>query len=290
MLKNPLKLLANCSFHWAGQFLAKQALQEATTLYSFCRQADDLVDESNDKLEAKLRLETIFTELETGITNDTLAVYFLNFSQKYQLPAFIIQDFIQTLLLDTATVRIKNETELIRYAYGVAGTVGLMMCPILGIKDKKAYAFAIDLGIAMQLTNIARDIIEDAEKDRIYLPILWFDSHIKPYDIIHNKIHIYDKVEKILQLANKYYRSADQGLIYIPQKARFAILIASRLYEAIGLKILKNKKNWHKKTVISLFEKIIITSQALLQVITIKYQKKQHNKQLHQALYDKKFL
>ena len=157
------------SFYWASFFLPKRNKDAATKLYSICRFFDDLADDNNEDQ----------TKILTGefkkICND-LSHPINEFFTSHNLSIKILGDLVDGLVKDQTDVRIKNEKELIQYAYQVAGTVGLMMSPLIMVNNNKANKHAIDLGIAMQLTNIARDIYEDALMNRIYLPQDWINN------------------------------------------------------------------------------------------------------------------
>ncbi len=209
------------SFHWASRFLDASTARDAALLYAFCREADDLADEGCSSLSRRETAE-LLSEFDA-------------LSRRRGFDPAVIEVFLGTLRSDSGSVRIRTHEELLRYCYGVASTVGLMMCDVLGVHDARARAFAIDLGIAMQLTNIARDVLEDARRDRIYLPM---PDDIGPAEILagdpRTRRIARAEVDKALALARRYYRSGDRGMRFLPRRARVAILIASRVYEAIG--------------------------------------------------------
>ncbi len=189
-------------------------------------------------------------------------------------------------------VEIKSKKELIIYAYLAAGTVGLMMADILGITEKIAYKYAIDLGIAFQLTNIARDILEDAKINRIYFPQDWIKitcSEIKSPNE-KNKKKIIKATLKIINLSEEYYQSALKGLAFLSLRNRFAILTALIIYRQIGQKIVEKKfSNLYKREIIGFFGKFL----CLLRCFTLfifykKIHKKDfnHNKSLHKYIQD----
>ena len=164
------------SFHWARRFLGPRAARQATLLYAFCRFLDDIAD--GDLPGGLPRLRAIDAALATDTVVDPPAdtpevATFLALSHEAAIPRAAARDLIAGLIFDQGTVAVADEAALIVYAYQVAGTVGLMMAPILGRRDARADAFAVDLGIAMQLTNIARDVAEDANLGRRYLPASW---------------------------------------------------------------------------------------------------------------------
>ncbi len=185
---------------------------------------------------------------------------------------------------------IKNDKELLSYAYSVAGTVGLMMSSILKVKAEVAKKYAIDLGIAFQLTNIARDILEDAKMNRIYIPISWHRLNINEIKHINiqSKKKLRHATKKLLQLADVYYESAIFGLAFLNPRTRFAILLALIVYRQIGKKIiLRNYSNLYTRERVSLFEKFLCLLKCIfLYIFNFKIHKKihVHDKCLHKHI------
>ena len=170
------------SFYWAGKFLPSAYIDRASELYQFCRVLDDIADSGERR-----SLQTL-KEIKSNFINHKELKFKNNCNLKY--PSFFniyskkaATHLIDGLILDQNTVLFKEEEELIQYSYYVAGTVGLMMCDALKCKNKDAYLFAIDLGIAMQLTNIARDVLEDAKMGRRYIPGSWINN-ITPHEMV----------------------------------------------------------------------------------------------------------
>ena len=165
-------------------------------------------------------------------------------------------------------VRIKTEKELLVYSYRVAGTVGLMMAKIFNIKKKESLQRAIDLGIAMQLTNIARDVVEDEKKNRIYL--------------IKDSQDTFLDIKKIIYIAESFYDSSFVGIKDIPFSCRFSIIVARRVYRQLGKKILKKKSiDIYKKSgkiYVSTFGKIIQTIFSFLDLIILFFMKPRKHK------------
>ena len=187
--------------------------------------------------------------------------------------------------MDQKKIRIQNEEELIKYSYHVAGTVGLMMSKIIGVKHRKAERSAIDLGIGMQLTNIARDVYEDSKMERIYLPAEWIP------DISLNNLtnlnesnsqkdeKISNAILKVIRLSEKFYKNGFAGLKYIPLSTRLGIFIAANIYRGIGIKIKSNKKKYLRERVyLNLLEKSLITVKSILLFIFIPFMKYQYQK------------
>ena len=245
------------SFYWASFFLPKRNKDAATKLYSICRFFDDLADDNNEDQ----------TKILTGEFKkicDDLSHPINEFFTSHNLSIKILGDLVDGLVKDQTDVRIKNEKELIQYAYQVAGTVGLMMSPLIMVNNNKANKHAIDLGIAMQLTNIARDIYEDALMNRIYLPQdLISNTDISELtDISSNKdlIQIKSAIKRLILLSETYYKNGFAGMRYIPLKTRLAIFFAAKIYRAIGQKIKKNRYEYsYKRIYVSTIEKLFIT-------------------------------
>ncbi len=216
-------------------------------LYAFCRYLDDLVDEPHDKGAAAAQLDLIAADIAHGRSAIPVVSDFLDLMARYRLATGAVADLIDGLRLDCGSVRIRDEHELLRYAYRVAGTVGRLIAPILGCRDRLGLAHAIDLGVAMQLTNIARDVREDAARDRIYVPSSWIDdcpvrSLLEPGSEV--RVVVAQAIERLLVLADGYYASAEAGIDYLPLSVRPAILIAARTYRAIGTKLRRGRPAW----------------------------------------------
>jgi 15-cis-phytoene synthase len=173
-----------------------------------------------------------------GVGSHPLAIAFALLRRR-GVPETAAAALVATVRGDCGPVRIADEAGLLRYAYGAAGTVGIMMCAVLDVRDAQALPFAVDLGIAMQLTNIARDVAEDAARDRIYLPAEWLPPDYGPDAIARSPEPAFAAIDRVLVLAGRHYRSAEGGFRHLPASARTAIRAAARLYEAIGPVVLR---------------------------------------------------
>ena len=248
------------SFYFAGLLLDKQTLHDASVLYAFCRQLDDAAD-IEDMSEKSVKLQQLITDYRAEKSQNEINTAFKELKKKYQLNNQFIDDLILGVSSDLQFKQPKDLKELIYYSYQVAGTVGGLMARILGATNEKAWRFAIDLGIAMQLTNISRDIKEDALNHRIYLPQNQLGSDIDATNIFNpeNESKVYNVTKDILDMADKYYQSGFSGIYYIPKKNKFSILIAGILYQSIGNKVLSHHDKFLKQRVyLTLFEKIVI--------------------------------
>ena len=265
------------SFYWASLFLPKESKINAGILYSICRYFDDIADKNNE--DKTNYLKNSIKEIKKN--NNKVNI----FLQKNKIHNSIFIDLIKGLILDQKKIKIQNKKELIKYSYHVAGSVGLMMSKIIGVKNKSATRSAIDLGIGMQLTNIARDVYEDAQMKRIYIPAEWIPN-IKLSDLNNQKQTNYQRdknisnaIHKIINLSEKFYNNGYSGLMYIPIRTRLGIFIAANIYRGIGIKIKNKKKKYLRERVyLTLFEKIIITINSIfvfffIPLINYKYQK-----------------
>ena len=239
------------SFHWARRFLGLEVGRDATRLYSFCRILDDMAD--GDIQNGPKRLKHIRSGLiNATVTGDLLLPELTNFISKIGISAEIMIALIDGLLQDQQIVSLADERALLRYSYRVAGTVGLMMSKILGCTDPVALCHAVDLGIAMQLTNIARDVLEDASMGRRYLPATWVGG-MAPTQILAvancdpspERDTISTAVTRLLLLAEPYYDSGIMGLVYLPPRAHLAIAVAAQVYRQIGVQIAATGHQWY---------------------------------------------
>ena len=223
------------SFYWASFFLPKKNRIAASRLYSICRYLDDVAD--NSKLDTSSQIKNIFNQIKENESSE-INIFF----KKNNIKLGILKDLIDGLISDQQNVRVTDEKELIDYSYKVAGTVGLMMLPIINTKDAEARKHAIDLGIAMQLTNIARDVYEDAKMNRLYLPKEWL-GQVSISDLVDNKLDDQKKrlielsIKNLIELSDKFYANGFSGMKFIPLRTRLAIFFAAKIYKGIGEKI-----------------------------------------------------
>lgn len=221
------------TFSAAARWLGPATRDEIALLYTFCRRIDDLADEQGDA-DA---LERVSLELEGHAPPSPLVSALLGLAEK-GVPLDAARELVRGVRSDLGPVRIATPEALVRYAWQVAGTVGEMCCPLLGAAPC-ARPFALDLGIAMQLSNIARDVGEDARRDRVYLPASWLMEHgVHPDEIVAGRADeaVAAVVARVVALAERYYTSADAGLFWLPWRPRLAVALAARRYRAIGRK------------------------------------------------------
>ncbi|QWD12225.1 phytoene/squalene synthase family protein [Polynucleobacter paneuropaeus] len=281
------------SFHWARHLLGKTHAVRAARLYRFCRYIDDLGDEENSVLLSRQRLLEAKNAIDSGQSDNAILMDGLSLFRECHIEKEIVLDLIAGVDSDTQLVRIEDQDTLLRYCYQVAGTVGLMMSKSLDTHDEAAYPFAIDLGIAMQITNICRDVKVDALANRRYIPAnlvkdLEPNSLIDPNE--QQMTGIKDAIAQLLNCAEKYYLSGEKGLSYLPLQARFSILVAAHVYREIGRELKKqNYEYWHCRIVVSMPRKLVITFQALIStLVSIHFWRKpkRHDIALHRALFN----
>ncbi|MEO0367991.1 MAG: phytoene/squalene synthase family protein [Pseudomonadota bacterium] len=288
--ENAKSVLANNgkSFAFAGSLLENKRLEACARLYRFCRYADDLVDETPNPAQADKKLSSLQGSLGAGYSLNPVINDFIHLSREHNLDHQVTMQLLQGLKSDLSLVSIETEGELLRYCYRVASTVGLHMCSIFKVDSPVALAHAIDLGIAMQLTNICRDVYEDAQQSRRYLPAslvgnLDSKNILMPTD--QEEAGIRHGVLYLLSLADKYYLSATSGYQYLPMRARLAIAVAGKVYQGIGEQIKKREGDvWAGRAFVSLAGKYKRAMSALWALTTSRRDEKPHNSNLHVAL------
>jgi 15-cis-phytoene synthase len=230
------------TFRLAALMLPRGRREEVALLYAFCRAADDAADECASEDAGRAALAILRRDLLLGAPG-TLAGETASLLARHGAPASAALQLLEGVGLDLDAVRVADDAELLRYAYRVAGTVGLMMCALLGAAEPRARAPAVDLGIAMQLTNICRDVLEDARRGRVYLPAARLHaagtSPAALLDASAERAAVARVVRDLLALAERYYASAERGLGRLPPRSRLVVLIAARLYRGIGRRLLE---------------------------------------------------
>ena len=244
------------SFSWAGFFLSKETFRKCSVLYDFCRTIDDIADKDghlDNKIDNFLRFKSEFKNKNFSnniIKNIHKLLEEENISHK------IVNDLFDGVESDLKSeVSLESKKDLLIYSYQVAGTVGLMMAKILKVKDQQSLKCAVDLGVAMQLTNITRDVVEDKKRNRAYIKA------------------DFNSISETIFLADIFYRSSFPAIKNIPIFSRFAILVARRIYKRIGYEILskKNLENYNNagKIYVSVLSKAVETFLSLFDFIKL---------------------
>ena len=246
------------SFSWAGFFLPKKTLNKCSALYDFCRVADNLADDE-EKIENK---EKKFNQFEKDFNqknfDNPIIKNMWDLIEEFNISLKIVHDLLIGIKSDIKeSVKLNSKKDLLIYSYRVAGTVGLMMAKILRVSKKSSLKSAIDLGIAMQLTNISRDVIEDFKNNRSYIE------------------KNFEEISSTVNLAETFYENSFYSIKDIPISFRFSILVARRVYRKIGHKIL-NKKNLNNyqnsgKIYVSNAEKVLETFLSIIDLIKLSF-------------------
>ena len=239
----------------------KKTFKKCSDLYEFCRVADNIADD-DDKIENK---EKKFFQFEDDFNRKNFANPIIknmwSLIEEFNISLKIVQDLLIGIKSDIkGKVKLNSKKDLLIYSYRVAGTVGLMMAKILKVNKNSSLKSAIDLGIAMQLTNISRDVIEDSENNRFYIN------------------ENFEEILSTINLADTFYENSFYSIKDIPISFRFSILVARRVYRKIGHKI-KNKKNLENylnsgKIYVSNNEKVLETFLSIFDLIRLSFSHK----------------
>ena len=268
--KNYLSIYAK-SFNWAGFFLPKKTYKNCSYLYDFCRVVDNIADDEGEIEIKKIKFQKFVSDFKQKNFEDPIIQNMWNIISEFNISLEIIYDLFDGIESDIKqNVKIDTRKDLLIYCYRVAGTVGLMMAKILKVSKKQSLKSAIDLGIAMQLTNISRDVIEDSKKNRSYIN------------------GNFEEINSTIKLADTFYKNSFYSIREIPLSFRFSILVARRIYRKIGYKILKKKtfENYSKsgKIFVSNFEKVLETILSIYDLIILSLLNKNDNQIEHDHL------
>jgi 15-cis-phytoene synthase len=245
------------TFSLAAKLLTPSSRHAATELYAFARTVDDMIDVEG----AKPNLADLQTLLQKSQTQTIML--------QYAIDKLAMQAFLQAQIQDATPCNLQCQQALIDYTYGVAGSIGAMMRAILGAPSA-ADNYAISLGIAMQLTNIARDVVEDAARNRVYIPASFFAEKLQPAQLLQpnqlQKQQIFAAIQQLLNLADDYYAYAKIGYATIPLRNRLSIITAGKMYQAIGKKITNRGANqyWQGRVSLGLLIKTWIALKAII--------------------------
>ncbi|TNF86316.1 MAG: phytoene/squalene synthase family protein [Gammaproteobacteria bacterium] len=237
------------SFAAAAKLFDTETREKAFMLYAWCRYCDDQIDgqdlgfgmQSPEPEEQSRILERLIAQTESAMAGDpTEDPVFAAFQRVFQISGMDRRyplELLEGFAMDVARREYLTLDDTLLYCYHVAGVVGAMMATIMGVQDQPTLNRAIDLGIAFQLTNISRDVMEDAADSRIYLPREWLaeaGAPIEPADFPGQEETIFPVVDRLLGEADRYYDSAVHGIARLPFRCAWAIAAARKVYGAIG--------------------------------------------------------
>lgn len=240
------------SFAAAARLFDRQTRQDAVMLYSWCRHCDDVIDgqtlghaqQADFRVGQQQRLDLLRRQTAAALqgdrTEDPVFEALRRVVERHQIPARHPKELLAGFEMDVSNRSYTSISQTLAYCYHVAGVVGVMMAMIMGVKNAETLDRACDLGLAFQLTNIARDVVEDARAGRVYLPAELLARHgitaIDPEDMAQRPA-LHAAALELLDLAEAYYESAYVGLADLPARSAWAIAVARRVYRAIGEKL-----------------------------------------------------
>ena len=264
MEKNNYLSIYAKSFNWAGFFLPKRTYLKCSNLYDFCRTLDNIADDEGEtgiKLRRFLNFKDNFNNQEF---QNPIIKNMWELMDEYNISKNIVYDLFDGVESDIQNkVKLNSKKELLIYSYRVAGTVGLMMAKILNVTSSNSLKSAIDLGIAMQLTNISRDVVEDSKNKRFYIK------------------QDFETIKETLTTADLFYESSFSSIKDIPLSLRFSILVARRVYRQIGRNIIKKQtiQNYNQsgKIFVSNSGKIFQTILSIYDLLKLSLIKKEYH-------------
>ncbi|SJZ50952.1 phytoene/squalene synthase family protein [Consotaella salsifontis] len=263
------------SFAVAARLFAPATRRSAMMLYAWCRHCDDVVDGQHLGFQDRSRASSIpaATRLadlrektrRTFAGNPDPEPAFLALAEvvrQHDLPMRLALDHLDGFAMDVDGRRYRTAEDLLAYCYGVAGVVGVMMAMIMGVREPTTLDRACDLGIAFQLTNIARDIVEDSANARVYLPLDWLlAAGIEPAEIAApmNRPALANLARQLVETADPYYASALMGLRDLPMRSAWAIAAAHAIYRQIGIEVMRRgPRAWDERVSTSKADKLVL--------------------------------
>jgi phytoene synthase len=260
------------SFAAAAALLPRDKRTSVILLYSWCRHCDDLIDDEefgfattarNDRTPAE-RLDLLRSGTIDALSGRASAPEYAALQRvvhEHGLPTRYPLELLDGMAMDARGTLFHSIDDTLRYCYHVAGVVGVMTAIILGVRDRPTLERASDLGIGLQLTNIARDVVADARRGRVYLP----DSWLREAGMSTSSIGDRDRwdelrrvVERLLDLADDYYHSASVGIAELPIRSAWAVAAARRIYGGIGARIRAvGSASWETRTVTGRHQKFV---------------------------------
>lgn len=276
------------SFAAAARLFAPKTRADAVMLYAWCRHADDIIDgqelghaaqapvqATQDDRLAELKARTS-AALDGKASDDPVFEALRQVVQRNRIPHRHPMELIKGFEMDVAGRTYKSEADTLDYCYHVAGVVGVMMAMIMGVRDERVLDRASDLGLGFQLTNIARDVIDDARAGRVYLPAEWLEEAglktVDPSDPAQVEV-LYILALRLVDEAEPYYQSAYKGLSALPFRSAWAIAAARRVYRDIGQKLRNDGcEAWQGRISTSKRRKAALLALALVDVVATRFQ------------------
>jgi phytoene synthase len=264
------------SFALAAHLLPKPTRSRAAVLYAWCRRTDDAIDLApvDQQAAALSRLEDELTSIYQSVRpTDTTLAAFQAVVRGQGIPESYPRELLAGMAMDVAQRRYASMDELLHYCYRVAGTVGLMMCHVLGVRAAWALRHAAHLGMAMQLTNVARDVHEDWQRGRLYVPreLLrevgadWLADELGGPLPQRARAPLAKALVRLLGLADQLYRSGDAGVVALDIRAALSVRAAGLIYAAIGEKLKERDYDvFAERAVVAWTRKVTLVKEAAL--------------------------
>lgn len=274
------------SFAAAAKLFDPATREKAFMLYAWCRHCDDEIDgqelgfgqASPEPAEQRRILGVLIDATESAMagsaTDDPVFAAFQRVYTECDIPRRYPLDLLQGFAMDVDDFRYETFDHTLLYCYHVAGVVGAMMATIMGVRDPETLNRAVDLGIAFQLTNIARDVMEDAADGRVYLPAIWLRDAGAPTDpalFPGHEAEVFSVVSRMLKEAERYYASSLFGISRLPFRCAWAIAAARSVYGAIGHVVMSRGADaWQQRAGLSSGQKLVRLFSSLFTAIGAK--------------------
>jgi len=273
------------SFAAAARLFGPEIRTDVYQLYAWCRRCDDEIDgqelgfgsEALTARDRERRLERIIDltgrALAGAAVDDPAFAGLQRVVTKHRIPQRYPLELIDGFAMDVRGRRYRSLDDTLSYCYHVAGVVGIMMACIMGVREASVLRRAADLGIAFQLTNIARDVIDDARNGRVYLPEQWLAAAGVPIAEVADERHraaVFECVRRLLAEADRYYASARDGIGQLPFRCAWAIAAADRVYHNIGdIVIARGQRAWDERAVSPAYRKVYCVMRSGLTALRI---------------------
>ncbi|MBP5978667.1 MAG: phytoene/squalene synthase family protein [Halomonas sp.] len=272
------------SFDTAAKLFDARTRRSALMLYAWCRHCDDVIDDQtlgfnavmDNPTSARQRLNTLQEQTRQAYAGEPMKTpafaAFQEVALEHSIPPKRAFEHLEGFAMDVREERYLSFEDTLRYCYHVAGVVGLMMAQVMGVRDEAVLDHACDLGLAFQLTNIARDIVEDARVGRCYLPESWLaEEGLSPAELADPayRPQVARLANRLVEEAEPYYASATAGLAGLPLRSAWAIATARGVYRKIGLKVQRAGENaWDKRQGTSTHEKLALLIKGATQALS----------------------
>ena len=274
------------SFAVASRLFPAAIRDDAWMLYAWCRHCDDEIDGQSqghgavglDPAVAGAKLVALRSRTRAAFegepTNDPVFTAFQRVMRRHQIPASEALAMLDGLEMDVRGRVYETLEDTLDYSYHVAGVIGVMMARIMGVTDPDVLRRAQDLGLAFQLTNIARDVLEDARGGRVYLPAIWLDGAGVPRDRVADPTYrpaVAAAAQRLVRAAEPFYDSARWGLRDLPPRSAWAIATARGVYRAIGRHVAhKGPMAWNTRTSVDRKDKLLLLGRGGLIALWVK--------------------